>query len=328
MRVRSCLSLAAVLVAVSAVVAVSDDNATQVDPGLPAYEKTEGIRGAVNAVGSDTMINLCTYWGEGFKRHYPEVNVSVEGKGSATAPPALATGTSNIGPMSRPMKPEELDPFIGKHGYKPLDVKVAIDGLAVFVHKDNPIQNLTLELIDAIFSKTRKGGHHEDITTWGQLGLAGDWANKPISLYGRNSASGTYGYFKEKALYKGDYKSSVKEQPGSAAVVQGITEDLYGIGYSGIGYSTPGVRIVPLAKTFNDKVYKPTYDNCLSGKYPLARYLYVYVDRNPDKGLDPLVREFLKYALSKEGQEVVVKDGYMPLPASVAKKEAEKLGQK
>lgn len=304
------------------------DSTLSVDPAIAAYSKVEGIKGNINIIGSDSCVNLDTLWGEGFKKVYPEVNVSVEGKGSATAPPALAGRTANVGPMSRPMKPEELDSVSSKWGYQPTGVNMAIDALAVVVHKDNPLQNLTLELIDAIFSKTRKGGYHEDITTWGQLGLKGDWENKPISLYGRNSASGTYGYFKEHALYKGDFKSNVKEQPGTAAVVQGVAEDLYGIGYGGIGYLTPGVRAVPLAKSFGGTVFKPTYENSLSGKYPLARFLILYVENAPGKGMDPVVREFVRFVLSKEGQEIVVKDGYMPLTPALVKKELLKLETK
>jgi phosphate transport system substrate-binding protein len=311
-----------------AVTVAADNTELKVDSAIAAYAKVDGIKGNINIVGSDSCANLDTLWSEGFKKVYPEANFSVEAKGSATAPPALASRTANVGPMSRPMKPEELDTVNAAWGYQPTGVNMAIDALSVFVHKDNPLQNLTLELIDAIFSKTRKAGYQEDITTWGQLGLKGDWENKPISLYGRNSASGTYGYFKEHALAKGDYKSSVKEQPGTAAVVQGVAEDLYGIGYGGIGYLTPGVRAIPLAKTFGATVFKPTYENALSGKYPLARFLMMYVDNAPGKGVDPVVREFARFVLSKEGQEIVIKDGYMPLTPAMVTKELEKLGNK
>jgi len=175
-----------------------------------------------------------------------------------------------------------------------------------------------------MFSKTRKGGYREDITTWGKLGLRGEWANRPISLYGRNSASGTYGYFKKKALFKGDYKNTVKEQPGSASVVQGVTEDRYGVGYSGIGYKTSGVRAVPLVKK-GDSYKEAVIENVLDGSYPLARFLYVYINKKPGRPLDPLILEFVKYILSKEGQKVVIKDGYIPLPASVLEEELGKI---
>jgi phosphate transport system substrate-binding protein len=195
----------------------------------------------------------------------------------------------------------------------------------VFVNKDNPITCLTLAQVDAIFSKSRRYGSKDDITTWGQVGLTGAWASTTISLYGRNSASGTYGFFKEHALKNGDFKDSVKEQPGSAAVVQGVTVDRGAIGYSGIGYATAGVRAVPLTEKQGGKCVEATADNAYSGEYSLARFLYVYVNRAPGKPLEPLTREFTKLVLSREGQEVVVKDGYFPIPASVAKEELAKL---
>ncbi|RMD94743.1 MAG: phosphate ABC transporter substrate-binding protein [Calditrichaeota bacterium] len=297
----------------------------KVDPNVPRYQKTSGISGDVNSIGSDTMNNLMTLWGEGFAKYYPNVRLQVEGKGSSTAPPALIAGTAQFGPMSRQMKKEEIDKFEKKFGYKPLQIRTAIDALAVYVNKDNPIAGLSFPQIDAIFSRTRRGGYPHDITTWGQVGLKGEWANKPISLYGRNSASGTYGYFKEHALFKGDYKNTVKEQPGSASVVQGVAEDRYGIGYSGIGYLTSGVRAIPLSKKLGGKLYAPVMANVMSGKYPLARFLYIYVNKAPNKPLDPLVKEFLKYVLSQEGQEIVIKDGYLPLPAKIVKEELKKL---
>src|SRR3989337_2489163 len=301
------------------------DEATKVDPEIAPYQKVSGISGNINSIGSDTMNNLMTLWCEGFNKFYPNVRCQIEGKGSGTAPPALIAGTAQIGPMSRPMKGVETDEFEKKFGYKPTGIRTSLDSLAVYVNKDNPIQCLTMQQVDAIFSKTRKCGETEDMTTWGQLGLTGDWANRPISLYGRNSASGTYGYFKEHALFKGDYKDEVKEQPGSASVVQGVTEDRYGIGYSGIGYMTSGVHALPLSLKEGETFKEPTMDNVLNGSYPLARFLYLYINKSPNKPLDPLVREFCKYIFSKEGQEIVIKDGYMPIPAKVLKEELSKL---
>ncbi len=291
------------------------------------YEKPADVKitGTLDSVGSDTMINLMTNWAEGFKRYYPDVKPQIEGKGSATAPVALTGGTAHFGPMSRDMKKEESDDFEKKFGYKPTAIRTSLDALAVFVNKDNPIESLTFEQVDAIFSKTRKQGGKEDITTWGQLGLKGDFASKPISLFGRNSASGTYGYFKEHALKKGDFRDTVKEQPGSSAVVQGISEDRFAIGYSGIGYLTPSVRAVPLAPAAGKKAVAATNENVLSGEYPLSRYLQIYVNKAPGKPLDPMVKEFLKFVLSREGQEIVEKEGYMPLPDSIIAAELKKL---
>jgi phosphate transport system substrate-binding protein len=296
-----------------------------VDPGIKPYEKTSGISGSLNSVGSDTLNNVMALWAEGFRREYPNVRIQIEGKGSSTAPPALIASTAQIGPMSRQMKASEIDAFEAKFGYKPTRIRVALDGLAVYVNKDNPIEQLNLPQVDAIFSKTRQGGHAGDIQTWGEAGVKGDWAPRPISLYGRNSASGTYGYFKEHALFGGDYKDTVKEQPGSASVVQGVTEDVNGIGYSGIGYRTSGVKAIKLAKSAGDPAFGVSYEEVVSGEYPLARFLYLYVNKVPNQPLDPLVREFLKYVLSREGQQVVIKDGYLPAPRKVVETELAKL---
>jgi len=287
-----------------------------VDPKLATYERVGGVSGNLNSIGSDTLNNLMTLWAEGFRAMYPNVNIQIEGKGSSTAPPALIEGTAQLGPMSRPMKAKELDAFEKKFGYKPTPIKVAIDALAVFVHKDNPLKGLSLTQVDSIFSSTYKRGG-EPATTWGDVGLSGTWASRPFSLYGRNSASGTYGLFKEIALKDGDYKDTVKEQPGSSSVVQGVTSDVGGIGYSGIGYKTSGVKAIALGED-DQNVYDPSLDNCLSGDYPLARFLYVYVNKKPNDPLDQLTLEFVKFVLSKAGQEIVVKDGYYPLPSAVA----------
>jgi phosphate transport system substrate-binding protein len=310
------------LLASVAAAGVGAQQAMKVDPALPGYQKVSGISGSLASVGSDTMNNMMTLWGESFQKMYPNVKIQVEGKGSSTAPPALIAGTAQFGPMSRAMKSTEIDQFEAKYGYKPTQMRTSYDALAVFVHKDNPIEQLTLAQLDAVFSKTRKRGGKAG-TTWGALGLSSDWANRPISLYGRNSASGTYGFFKEHVLKNGDYKDTVKEQPGSASVVQGITEDRFGMGYSGIGYKTSGVKNLSLAE--GGAFSSGSYGDVVSGKYPLSRFLYLYVNKAPGKALDPLVREFLKFVFSKEGQEIVVKDGYLPLSAEIVKQEQAKL---
>lgn len=299
-----------------AVTAVAVAGKVEVDAKIPEYKTVSGVSGNLNSIGSDTLNNLMTFWAEGFKAKYPNVKIQVEGKGSATAPPALIEGTAQIGPMSRPMKREEIAAFEKKYGYKPTEIKVAIDALAVFVHKDNPIKGLTLKQVDGIFSSTRKSGSPA-IDTWGQAGLTGDLAGKPISLYGRNSASGTYGFFKEHTLRKGDFRDTVKEQPGSSTVVQGVANDVTAIGYSGIGYLTPGVKAVPVG-TKEGKLVEPTYENCLSGDYPISRYLYIYLNRAPGKRCEPVVEEFVKFIASQEGQQIVVKDGYFPLTPDLA----------
>jgi len=299
--------------------------ALKVDPAIPTYQKTSGVSGNLNSIGSDTMNNLMTLWAEGFAKSYPSVRIQVEGKGSSTAPAALIGKTAQLGPMSRPMKSSEVDGFETQFGYKPLALRTALDSLAVYVNKDNPVESLSIPQLDAIFSKTRALGGKQSIANWGQVGLSGEWATKPISLYGRNSASGTYGFFKEHALGNGDYKDEVKEQPGSASVVQGVTEDVVGIGYSGIGYRTSGVNPIALAPKDGAAPISPTAANVYNGTYPLSRFLFIYINKNPEKPLDPLVREFLTYVFSREGQEIVIKDGYLPVPAAVAAEELKKI---
>lgn len=299
-----------------------------VDPAIKPYTKTSGVSGNLSSVGSDTLANLMTLWAESYKKEYPNVNIQIQAAGSSTAPPALTEGTANLGPMSRKMKDNELQAFEQKYGYKPTAIPVAVDALAVFVHKDNPIKHLTMAQVDAVFSSTRLCGAKADVKTWGDLGVTGDLANKPVQLFGRNSVSGTYGYFKEEALCKGDYKPNVNEQPGSASVVQSISSSLNGIGYSGIGYKTASVKTVALAKKEGGEFVEDTEENALNGKYPLSRFLYVYINKAPNKPLAPLEAEFVKLVLSKQGQEVVVKDGYIPLPAKVVEKTLAELGLK
>jgi phosphate transport system substrate-binding protein len=319
-----CSAVLAAVVAVGGSLALAS-GPPKLDPALQPYKQTSGVSGNINSIGSDSLNNVMTLWAETFGKFYPNAKVQIEGKGSSTAPPALIAGTAQLGPMSRAMKGTEIDQFEKKYGYKPTQIRTSVDALGVFVNKDNPIKCLNIAQADAIFSKSRRQGYKEDITTWGQLGLTGEWAAKPISLYGRNSASGTYGYFKEHTLKNGDYKDTVKEQPGSASVVQGVTVDRFAIGYSGIGYTTAGVRAVPLAEKEGAQCYEADPDNAYSGNYPLSRFLYVYVNRAPGKPLDPLTREFVKLVLSREGQEVVIKDGYYPIPATIAKEELGKI---
>ncbi len=300
--------------------AATSVSAVSVDKGIPEYKSVSGISGNLSSVGSDTLANLMTLWAETFKRSYPNVNIQIQAAGSSTAPPALTEATSNFGPMSRKMKSKEIAAFEDRYGYKPTAIPVAIDALAVYVNKDNPIKGMAIPDVDAVFSSTRKCGANNDISKWGDLGLSGNWKNRDIQIYGRNSVSGTYGYFKKKALCKGDYKNNVNEQPGSASVVQSVSSSVNGIGYSGIGYKTSGVRAVPLTKKVGGDYIEATPDNAVSGKYPLSRFLYVYVNKHPNKELAPLDKEFIKLILSQQGQEVVIKDGYIPLPENVVEK--------
>jgi len=301
--------------------AASDNDPVEVDPGLPLYEKTAGVSGSLSIVGSDTLNNLMSLWAEGFRRRYPNVVVGVEGKGSGSAPPALMEGAAQLGPMSRPMKLEEIERFEARMGYRPTAIGIALDALVVYVHKDNPLEVLTLPQVDAIFSRTRRGGWHENIIAWRQLGVEGRLGRMPISIYGRNSASGTYGFFKEHALFRGDFKNKVKEQPGSSSVVMAVTRDPAGIGYSGMGYQTSSVKGVSISRNAFEPAFPPNAESVLQGEYPLSRLLYIYVALKPGARLPLAVEEFLLYALSREGQAMVARSGYIPLPAPLAEKQ-------
>ncbi len=295
------------------------------DSDLPEYQRVSGVSGTLSSIGSDTLANLMTLWTEAFKREYPNVTIQVQAAGSSTAPPALTEGTASFGPMSREMKDKEIEAFEARHGYKPTAIRVAIDALAVYVHKDNPIEALTIPQVDAIFSVTRRCGANSSIDRWGDLDLGGSWASRQIQLYGRNSVSGTYGYFKQVGLCSGDFKNTVNEQPGSASVVQSVSASLNGIGYSGIGYVTSGVRAVPLAEYEGGEPVAATGENAIAGDYPLSRYLYVYVNKRPGTPLPPLEQEFLKLVLSRSGQEIVGKDGYIPMSARLIDRELRKI---
>ncbi|MGF1753514.1 phosphate ABC transporter substrate-binding protein PstS family protein [Vibrio makurazakiensis] len=292
---------------------------------LEPYKKIPGVSGNLLSVGSDTLAGMTTLWMEEFKTYYPNVNAQVQASGSATAPPALTERTAQLGPMSRPMRLREIEAFEREHGYKPTALRVAIDAIGVFVHKDNPLQGLNFRQIDAIFSETLRCGANEKITSWSGLGLGQPWTNRQFQLFGRNSVSGTYGYFKQNALCGGDFKNRVNEQPGSASTVQSVASSLNGIGYSGIGYRVAGVKLVPITKS-GQKYVHATRANILSGEYPLSRFLFVYVNKHPNKPLSPVESEFLTFIFSQEGQELVEKDGYLSIPKSFAKQELAKVG--
>lgn len=311
---------------VTEVVNIAEDATAEISGGgeLPTYTRTSSVSGNLSSTGSDTLANLMTLWTEAFKREHPSVNIQVQAAGSSTAPPALTEGTANFGPMSRAMKDKEIEAFEARHGYKPTAIRVALDALAVFVHKDNPLDTMTIEQVDSVFSVTRRCGSNVSLDAWGGMDLTGSWANRPIQLYGRNSVSGTYGYFKKVALCSGDFKNAVNEQPGSASVVQAVASSLNGIGYSGIGYITSGVKPLALASDGNPAV-AATPANAASGDYPLSRYLYVYVNKKPDTPLAPIEAEFLRLVLSAQGQEIVTKDGYIPVSAEVAQRELQKI---
>lgn len=296
-----------------------------VDPNLDQYQPASGVSGTLVSIGSDTLNNLMTLWAEGFRSFYPNVSIQIQGAGSGTAPPALVQGTAQFGPMSRPMRGTEIQAFEARFGYPPIPMRGAIDALGVFVHRDNPLQCVSLQQLDAIFSSTRRGGADRAINTWGDLGLTGEWATRPIALYGRNSASGTYGYFKDVALFGGDFRPEVREQPGSSTVIQGVASDIAGIGYSGIGYATADVRPLQI-RGADGNCYGPTGEAAASGDYPIARFLYIYMNRDPNRPMEPLRSEFVRFVYSQQGQNAVVRAGFFPVVRALADSDLELFG--
>jgi phosphate transport system substrate-binding protein len=311
------------MMSAAAIALTTAAHAQNVDPNLPTYEAVQGVSGNLVSIGSDTLNNLMTYWSEGFRSFYPNVAVQIQGAGSGTAPPAMVEGTAQFGPMSRPMRGTEIEQFEARYGYAPIPLRGAIDAVGVFVHRDNPVTCLSLQQVDAIFSSTRAGGADAAITTWGQVGATGEWANRPISMYGRNSASGTYGFFKDVALFGGDYSAEVREQPGSSTVIQGVAADVGGIGYSGVGYGTADVRALEIRG--DDGVCYST-DAAPTGDYPIARFLYVYMNVDPNAQMEPLRAEFVRYVYSQQGQADVVRAGFFPVVAGIANADLEAFG--
>lgn len=292
---------------------------------LEPYQKVSGVSGAITSVGSDTLATLMLLWAQEFRHLYPNINIQVQASGSSTAPTALTEATSQFGPMSRPMKVKELEAFERQYGYPPVQLKIAIDAIGIFVHKDNPITGLNFQQVDAIFSSTLKCGATRSLDSWQQLGVKADWAKLGFQLFGRNSVSGTYGYFKQHALCDGDFKRQVNEQPGSASVVQSVASSINSIGYSGVGYQVSKARLLPIAREGQEYV-EPSRKNILNGQYPLARYLYIYVNKNPLKPLPKTQAEFLKFIYSKQGQLGVEKDGYVPLSKELAAAQLRQVG--
>jgi phosphate transport system substrate-binding protein len=293
-------------------------------PSAENYSTQPGIQGGLRSIGSDTLNNAMNLWAETFQAIYPNIFISIEGRGSGTALPALIENRAQLAPMSRLMKPKEIEAFKARFAYEPTPIKVALDAIGVFVHKKNPLERISMEELKSVFAgsilKTRTA-----ISLWDQLGIsAPDWAGKPIKLYSRNSFSGTYAFFQDQVLKGEPFSAGICEQANSTTIVEDISKDLYGIGYCGIGYKTSNVKALRI-KGSDGNYYAPTVQNCLAESYPVSRYLYIYVNKAPGKPLDKIIQEFLRFALSKKGQEIIVKDGYFSLPIPLAKEELQKI---
>ncbi|WP_075650385.1 PstS family phosphate ABC transporter substrate-binding protein [Vibrio ponticus] len=326
MKARIALTIVSIMTGlITASVYASVNASVTAQEEFRVYNKVPGISGELTSVGSDTLAGMTTLWVEEFKQLYPGVNGQVQASGSSTAPPALTEQTAQFGPMSRPMRNSEIEAFERAHGYKPTALRVAIDAIGIFVHQDNPIKGMNFSQLDSIFSATLRCGATKPVHTWADLGMNYSWAKRTIQKFGRNSVSGTYGYFKKNALCGGDFRNTVNEQPGSASVVQSVASSINTIGYSGVGYQVSGVKRIPIAREGSHYV-EPTRENILSGEYPLSRYLYVYINKHPSKALSPLEREFIRFIYSKQGQNLVEKDGYVAISPELAEQELAKVG--
>lgn len=295
-----------------------------VDPNLPGYaEPEQPLSGPVVSVGSSTVGNLLNRWSEAFRALHPDVSFELSGAGSGTAPPALISGAAALAPMSRPMNEKELASFRAAFGYEPTRITVAIDALAIFVNVDNPIESLSLQEIDAIFSADRARGG-QPIDTWGDLGLQGEWADMPVIVYGFRDTAGGYALFGDLVLKGGDYRTDISVQPGSSAIVNGVGAYPNAVGYASQFFQTRSTRMVPI-RDESGVIHAPDAKSCEHGKYPLARELFIYVNKAPGKPLEPRVDAFLAFILSKEGQTIAAEDGNFPLSPTLAAEQLSKL---
>ncbi|WP_371194156.1 PstS family phosphate ABC transporter substrate-binding protein [Glaciecola sp. SC05] len=276
------------------------------------YHSTPGVFGSITSIGSDTLATLVSLWAEQFQTLYPHVKFQIQASGSATASQALTQGTASIGPMSRALTPVEIQGFTRRYGYPPTSLIVAIDAMAIYVEKNNPLTELSMQQIDAIFSVTRFCGGKNNIRRWQQLGIGKFGENRAIQVFGRNSASGTYDLFKKLGLCDGDYDVRVNEMPSSSSVVQSVASSIGGIGYAALGHGNTDVKAVAIGQAAGP-FYAPSAENIQADRYPFSRYLYIVVNKAPGTPLPTLEKAFLSFILSEQGQQIVQQSNYYPV---------------
>ena len=328
-----------VLAGVSAAESQGPGLRPSVDPGIARYVPRAGTTGSLVIAGSETMQPIMLKLVSAFRLLQPEVKIAVQGGGTDAAVQGFLEnqstirrgdggggnllgqeGTNRVFIMasSRELSAEETKHFIARHGHPPIAIPIAVDTVALYVHRDNPIEGLTLDQVDAMFSIDRKRGASERLDRWGQMGLTDEWQSAEIRLYGRDRNSGTRAFFKEHVLLNGDFSASLQEEPGHASLLLAVKRDKFGIGYAGIGFQSPSVRIVPLAEKTGMPFVRPTGKTASDKSYPLRRFLYLYLNSPPMTPLPAAVREFLVFANSREGQEAATKAGVYPLTAEQA----------
>jgi phosphate transport system substrate-binding protein len=308
----------------------------KIDPAIPEYKPVQGLSGSLKGVESNTVTDVMQAWIDGFRKIYPEVEISVEIGGSGQGGPRLTSGVADFGFISREMMGREETPFIDKFGYKPLAVAVAGGSLAVkaftdsivfIVNKDNPLDEISFPQLDAMYSLTHNRGIREPITTWGQLGLKGEWADKPIHLWGVQIPNGYDNFVNMHVLATGQWRGDINTLPTVIPLSDKVAADKYAISYTGLAWNTnPGTKVLKLATHEGGPYYAPTFENVAAQTYPLSRVIYIFANCRPGEPLNPVLREFIRYALSRQGQQAVVKDAiYTPLPAALDAIEANKL---
>jgi phosphate transport system substrate-binding protein len=289
----------------------------QLDAALPEYRRAQNADGKLTSIGSSALTQMLNRWSDDFKRIHPALEFEVIGGGSGTAPPALVEGKADLAPMSRPMNDGERAAFRTKFGYEPTQITVGVDALAVLVNKNNPIKQISLRDLDALYSLSRKRGGGE-IATWGQLGLKDAWAPQPIRVFGPNSAQGMYALFRADVLQGGEYRYDMRSEPVASAISQGVAADDFAIGFASHVFASARARPVAVSETPDGNAVLPTQATSASGEYPLARKLYIYINRKPGVALTPTLAEFIRYVCSKQGQGVAIELGHFPLSAKLA----------
>jgi phosphate transport system substrate-binding protein len=291
-----------------------------VDPAIADYKRLPDLAGKVRSVGSSTLSNILNRWADEFKLIYPNIAFDVQGGGSGIAPPALLEGRADLAPMSRPMTDKELGDFQKKFGHAPTRLTVALDAIAIYVNKHNPLKQITLKQLDGVFSISHKRGG-EPIKVWGQLGLTDLWSDRAITIKAPARTHGMYTVFKEMVLEGGDYRLDLRAEPVSTSIVQGVGADTTAIGFASYFFSTRRTRALAVAANEGGPFFAPTQQNCLEGKYPLSRLLYVYVNKTSKAPISPAADQFLRFICSKQGQEAAANEGNFPLSAALVTKE-------
>lgn len=295
-----------------------------------------GPPGTLHSVGADTMDELTFGWLRIFRRRFPDVDATIEARSSLSAAPALTSGLADVAPVAREFLPGEHDAFVQKFGYPPLLIRVAggsyatpnrSHALAVYVHRDNPVRSLTMAQLDAVFSATRRRGAAREVATWGDLGATGEWAQRPVNLYSIRRPNGIANFFQQRVLLGGDYRVGIRERNGAddtaalGAVVESIAGDVAGIGFAGFAQARSEVRPLALAEE-GDRFVEGSPATVRDHSYPLARWVYIAVNRRPGEPLPRNVRAFLEIVLSAEGQRVVEEEGaFLPLPPAILEAE-------